>query len=152
MRPLFEAAALAVAGAALSFLSTAVGGRVGPGDLPQMVLALEAQAPVLLWRAADAAPRDGLLVLDGRAADAHRRQRPAGAVHVPFAARDRQAYALPEGRQVDAVVVVADDPAEARALAQWVVREWGVTEVATRRGGFEAWRAAGLPTEEGEPR
>jgi len=152
MSTLRQGAVLAAAGALLSVLALAADGRVGPRDLPQLVLALDAQAPVLRRSAADAGPRDGLLVLDGRAREAHARLRPAGSVNVPFEGRDRDVFVLPEGRQVDAVLVVAADAPQARALAQWAVREWGVREVATLEGGFDAWVEAGLPTDEGAPR
>jgi 3-mercaptopyruvate sulfurtransferase SseA len=145
--------ALVVAGAALSLAALAAGGRLRAADAGQLLLALEAQAPVEAWEVADAYHREGLLVLDGRSREEHVAARPAGSVHVPFADRHRGVFLLPEGRQVDAVLVIAARPSEARELAQWVFREWGVREVATLRGGFEAWRhgGSGFPVEEGEP-
>jgi 3-mercaptopyruvate sulfurtransferase SseA len=70
-------------------------------------------------------------------------------VRVSFAERHDEVLVMPDGRQVRAALVVmeASRAAEARELARWLAREWGLPEVATLRGGFEAWQRAGLPVE-----
>jgi hypothetical protein len=116
---------------------------------PQLLAALEAQAPVFSWDAAQARARfaEGVLVVDGRKGGPG--ARPKDAVRVPFEERYDEVLVLPASRQFRAALVVmeAARTAEARELAQWLAREWALPEVATFRGGFEAWVAAGLPVE-----
>jgi len=142
-----EAALLLAAGVALAALSALAGGGV---ETAQLLAALEAQVPVQAWDAERARDRldDDLLVVDGR--DAGAGPGPRGAVRVPFGDRARADVALPAERQVRAALVVmeAGREADARALAEWVARQWALPEVATLQGGIEAWRAAGLPLEE----
>ncbi|MHC4550437.1 MAG: rhodanese-like domain-containing protein [Planctomycetota bacterium] len=149
-----QALALLGLGAVFSWLALLAGGRVGAGETAQLLTALEAQVPVLSWRTNEAAARqsEDLLIVDGRPAAAHRAGRPRGALHVPFAAREARVYALPEDRQVRAVLVVMgkDEAAQARALAQWCAREWALPVVATLDGGWPAWQAARLPVAEEE--
>ena len=45
------------------------------------------------------------------------------------------------------VVTEAARAQEARDLAQRLAREWALEEVATFKGGYEAWIAAGLPVQ-----
>jgi len=115
----------------------------------QLMATLENQVIVHSWDAERTRARlgDGLLVVDGRRGV--RGARPKDAFRVLFERRTDDLFVLPEGRQVDAVLVVmeAGRVKEARELAQWAAREWGIDEVATFRGGFEAWEAAGLPVE-----
>lgn len=131
------------AGALLSLL-------VFRGISPSQLLAtLETQVTVHAWDTATARARlgDEVLVVDGRKGG--RGARPKGAYEAPFESRLDETFVLPDGRDVRAVLVVmeARRATEARELAQWLAREWAIDEVATLRGGFEAWRAAGLPVE-----
>jgi rhodanese-related sulfurtransferase len=136
---------LLVAGALLSL-------AVYRGSHPSQLLAtLETEVTVHSWDAGTALARlgDELLVVDGRTGV--RGARPRGAFRAPFEERSSEGFSIPEGRDVKAVLVVMEKnrASEARDLAQLLGREWGIAEVATLRGGFEAWQAAGLPVEEG---
>ncbi len=132
---------LLAAGAALSAV-------IFRGASPsQLLAALEMQATVHAWDAERARARlgDELLVVDGRTGGAG--ARPKDAFSVPFEERNEEIFVMPEGRQIRAALVVmeAERAAEARELAQWLAREWALEEVATFKGGMEAWQAAGLP-------
>lgn len=131
---------LAGAGALLSLL-------VFRGVAPTRIVAsLEAQRTVYSWDPAKVRARlgGGLLVVDGRTGG--RGARPKDAYRVALGGRTRS-IPPPPGREVDAVLVVMESSrsAEARELAQRLAREWALDEVATLKGGFEAWIAAGLP-------
>ncbi len=134
---------LLAAGAALSLL---IFRGISPS---QLLAALEMQATVHAWDAETARTRlgDELLVVDGRTGGAG--ARPKDALSVPFEERIDEVFVMPEGRQVRAALVVmeAARATEARELAQWLAREWALEEVATFRGGFEAWQAARLPVQ-----
>jgi hypothetical protein len=81
----------------------------------------------------------------------HRQSRPKGSLNVPFEDRHSEIFQLPQGRQVIAVLVVLERRREdgARELARTLARQWGVEKIATLRGGWEAWRDAGLPRADG---
>lgn len=115
----------------------------------QLLATLETQVTVRSWDADTVRARLGeeLLVVDGRAGV--RGLRPKDAFRAPFEDRADESFVLPEGREVRAVLVVMEKERanEARELAQWLAREWAIDEVATLKGGFEAWRAARLPLE-----
>jgi hypothetical protein len=144
-----EAAMLVALGAVLSAVAAGVA-RVPPGHAPQILATLEAQVAVFRWDAGTARERlgDDLLLVDGRIRGPGARL--PHAVYVPFDWQRRGAVAPPLEHQVRAALVVTEArrATEARALAQWVAREWGIEEVATLEGGFEAWQAAGLPIEQ----
>jgi rhodanese-related sulfurtransferase len=143
------------AGALLSLLIFAVDARnrSRPGGgafrmaAPQRLLAaLETQLPVYSWDAAKTRARLGndLLVVDGR--QGGRGARPKDSFRLPFGGATK-AILPPDDREVRAVLVVAEAgrAAEARDLAQRLAREWALEEVATFKGGYEAWAEAGLP-------
>jgi len=144
-----QAAILFCTGLLLSLLSLAAGGRVSWSDGPQLLLALEEQRPVFSWSADAVAARlgDGTLVVDGRSPEEHRQSRPDGSLNVPFEDRHSEIFQIPQGRQVDAVLVVLEARRmdSARELARTLARQWGASKVATLRGGWEAWLDAGLP-------
>lgn len=116
----------------------------------QLLATLESQPTVYSWDAKKAGERlnSDLLVVDGRRRG-HRGIRPKDALSIPFEERRFETFVLPEGHEVRAVLVVmeASRSAEARELAQDLAREWAMPEVATLKGGIEAWQAAGLPVE-----
>lgn len=132
--------------AAGALLSLVIFRDVSPS---QLLAALEMQAVVFSWDAETARARlgDELLVVDGRTGGAG--AQPKDAISVPFEERNEEVFVMPEGRQVRAALVVmeAKRAKEARELAQWLAREWALEEVATFKGGFEAWQAAGLPVQ-----
>ena len=128
------------AGALLSLL-------VFRGARPKELLAaIETQIPVYSWDAGKARARLGpeLLVVDGR--QGGRGARPKDSFRVPLGGRTKSSLP-PDDREVRAVLVVAEAnrAREARDLAQRLAREWALEEVATLKGGYEAWIAAGLP-------
>ncbi|MFI5402351.1 MAG: hypothetical protein ACHQ1G_05390, partial [Planctomycetota bacterium] len=119
--------------AAGALLSLVIFRGVSPS---QLLATLEMQATVRSWDAEAARARlgDELLLVDGRTGGAG--ARPKDAFSVPFEERNEEVFVMPEGRQVRAALVVmeAARAAEARELAQWLAREWGLEEVATFRG------------------
>jgi hypothetical protein len=120
------------------------------GQAPAQILAaLETQPVVRSWDPETARARlgDDVLVVDGRKGG--RGVRPKGALGIPFEDRRDGTFVLPEGWEVRAVLVVmeAARATEARELARWLAAEWGLPEVATFKGGIEAWQAAHLPVE-----
>jgi len=148
-RTLGEGLVLLLAAALLSLLAVATS-TTSFTDAPLLLAALEAQVPVRSWRAGDELAAD-VLVVDGRPGAAHRAFRPKGALSVPFEERLEESIALPADQEARLVLVVLESgrEAEARELAQWLAREWGLAAGATFEGGFEAWVEAGLPTERG---
>jgi rhodanese-related sulfurtransferase len=152
-RTLRELAILLAAGLICSVLALAVGGRVSWSDLPPLTAALEEQIPVYSWDVRETAARLGaeLLIVDGRSPESHEASRPAESVNVPFEERNEGLFQLPQGRQVHAVLVVMEEgeAARARQLAKTLARQWGIAEVATLQGGWQAWFGDGLPRAEG---
>jgi len=146
-RTLAEGLALLVAAALLSLLAVATS-TTSLSDVPLLLAGLEAQVPVRSWSAGDGLPPD-MLIVDGRPEAAHRELRPKGSLSVPFEDRFEESIALPGDLEARTVLVVLERgrEAEARELAQWLAREWGLPAGATLTGGFEAWVEAGLPTE-----
>jgi hypothetical protein len=140
---------LLLAGILLSILSVVAGGRIAWSDLDALHAALVEQVPVLRIEAGDWDPE--WFVVDGRSPEAHEQGRPAASMSVPFEFRNRELFPVPDGGPVEGVVVLmeAGDPARARELALWVARQWGVARVGTFEGGWDAWKASGLPVEGG---
>jgi hypothetical protein len=143
-----EGAMLVALGAALSAVVAALAG-LPPREVPQLLATLEAHVPVFKWDAETTRARlgDDVLIVDGRRRGPGTRL--PQAAYVPFDWQRQGATAPAPDHQVRTALVVmeAKRAPEARALAQWVAREWGVPEVATFEGGIEAWLKAGLPTE-----
>jgi hypothetical protein len=114
----------------------------------QLLAALETQATVYSWDPGTARGRLGgdLLVVDGR--QGGRGARPKDAFRIPLGGRTKTILP-PDDREVRAVLVVAEAnrATEARDLAQRLAREWALEEVATLKGGYEAWIEAGLPVQ-----
>ena len=114
----------------------------------QMLAAMEAQVPVYSWDAGTARAKlqGDVLVVDGR--QGARGARPKDAFRIPLGGRTKSILP-PDDRDVRAVLVVAEAnrAAEARDLAQRLAREWALEEVATLKGGYEAWIKAGLPVQ-----
>jgi rhodanese-related sulfurtransferase len=145
VRTLRQALAVTGLGAILSALALVAGGRTAPAYRIELLVALEAQVPVHLWDEGDLG--DDVLVVDGRDEAAFGARHPAGALHLPFEERHETDVTPPADRPVRAAVVVMERgrALQARALAQWLAREWALPAVGTFRGGFEAWREKGLP-------
>ena len=120
-------------------------------DVPvaEVLAVLETQPVVRSWdvETARARLKDDVLVVDGRRGRFGVRLK--GALRVPFEERRDETFVLPEGWQGRMALIVMEGARaqEARELAQWLGREWGLPEVATLRGGIEAWQAARLPLE-----
>lgn len=119
------------------------------GEAPrQLLAAMETQVPVYSWDPGTVREKLGgdLLVVDGR--QGARGARPKDAYRIPLGGRTK-AILPPGDREVRAVLVVAEAnrAAEARDLAQRLAREWALEEVATLKGGYEAWIKAGLPVQ-----
>ena len=132
--------------AAGALLSLVIFRGVAPA---QVLAALETQPVVRSWDAETARARlgDDVLVVDGRRGRLG--VRPKGALPIPFEERRFGTFVLPEGWEVRATLVVMEGAraTEARELAKWLAGEWGLPEVATFRGGIEAWQAAHLPVD-----
>jgi rhodanese-related sulfurtransferase len=93
-------------------------------------------------REAAAALRAGTAtVIDLRASMAYRKGHAAGAL---WSVRPR--VAATAGESSKTIVLVADEPQTAQ-LAALDLADAGVADVRMLEGGYEAWRAAGLPTE-----
>jgi hypothetical protein len=129
------------AGAVL-LIGAALAAAVARGvHVPDLRAALEAQVPVYSWDAGELP--DDVLVVDGRSAAAHAAGHPKGSLSIPFEEREEGVFDLPDARPVRAAVVVMEESRklQARELAQWLGREWGLPRVGTLEGGIEAWRA-----------
>ena len=116
-RTLLEVLALFLLGALLSWGALGVRGQLAASDLHPLKAALDAQVPVYSWGAGDVAARlrPSLLVVDARSTDEYEAGRPAGSINLPFRQRYAALFQLPQGRQVDAVLVgigtvLTDDP------------------------------------------
>jgi rhodanese-related sulfurtransferase len=140
---------LLASGVVLSLLSLLAGGRIRWSELGDLHAALREQTPVGIVQPGQF--NADWLIVDGRDPEAHETRRPAGSYSVPFALRNRELYPAPDGRPVSVVVVVMERgrEAQARELALWVARQWGIRRVCTYAGGWSAWVSGGEPVEEG---
>lgn len=119
---------------------------------PSTVLSvLREQKPLFAWTPRQLADDDDVIVVDCRTAQEHAVLHPTGAIHMPSQEREKALVELwprLRGRRV-AVLAGASDIALARDVAAYLARHAGVAVTGTVRGGFEAWRDAGLPCAHG---
>jgi thiosulfate/3-mercaptopyruvate sulfurtransferase len=73
---------------------------------------------------------------------------PLPGMRLPAAAAEPQLRALGLNRG-DRVILYDDTPHRTAARGWWLLRSWGVADVALLDGGLAAWRSAGLPIETG---
>ena len=124
-------------------------------DAPLTLAALLAEAEELIERleprAAHAAAAAGALVVDTRSSDARVRDGVVpGALHVPRTVLEWRFAPDSEWRSphvdgLDRHVVVLCDHGCSSVLAAATLARLGYSRVGDVIGGFEAWRAAGLP-------
>jgi thiosulfate/3-mercaptopyruvate sulfurtransferase len=154
-RDIARLAAIVAASTALALATNALSARPvpilsarGPGAWPEREPRVTAEA----LRSALASGRPPLL-LDARSEEAFRLSRPAGAVHVPYERLAGAYGALAQTlREASSVVVLCENescPSADRAAR--LLAELGHANVAVLHGGWEAYRAAGLPVREGAP-
>ncbi len=93
------------------------------------------------------AKRGGAVVfLDCRADRFYKAKHPAGAVNLDLDGIRFKGYALAESGQTVVVVGAGDDDGRRAAYALETI---GIPDSRYVAGGFAAWEAAGLPTEQG---
>ena len=59
------------------------------------------------------------------------------------------AYRIPQVTSHDEVVIIVCNEGYASSLAAWSLQQLGLRNATDVVGGFQAWSAAGLPTEDG---
>ena len=104
-----------------------------PGDEPLRIEQLDA-------RAAASRASDGAVLLDVREDSEWRAGHAPGAIHIPYEVLRERAREIPAGRPI--VTYCAGGIRSSLAAS---ILEAARRDVANMRGGFTAWRSAGLP-------
>lgn len=124
--------------------------------IADMLAAARARLDRVSPAAALAAQREGALLIDTRSADERRRDGVIpGSVHIPLSVLEWRVdpdsdpqYRNPSIRGLDQHLVLVCAHGCSSSLAAARLQELGFSRATDLDGGFEAWRAAGLPVAE----
>jgi hydroxyacylglutathione hydrolase len=111
---------------------------------PQAVVGdLDRTAQLTPQEARDQVAAGGAVVLDVRKRSEWNEGHLAGALHVPLGDVPAAVKGLPSGT----TIILQCESGSRSAIAASVLRAQGRHDVANLRGGFNAWKQAGLPVE-----
>ena len=137
-------------------LAVAVGLRRGAAEAPSSVsqLLAEARTGIRRYEPAEARERaaEGALLVDLRSHDERERDGIIpGSIHVPrsvleWRVDEGSGFANPHVAERELELILVCNEGYSSSFAAAALQELGFAQAADLSGGFQAWRAAGLPT------